>query len=101
MAVYWLPFARMQGSPALVGMMVAGVFFIPVVFAGLLFSLEFRDELSPAAALGANVLGAVVGGLLENLSLIVGMRGLIPITIGIYCVAAIALSLRRRTLLSA
>ncbi len=100
MAVYWLPFAQMQGSPAVVGMMVAGVFFIPVVFAGLLFSLEFRDELSPAAALGANVLGAVVGGLLENLSLILGMRGLIPITIGIYCIAAIALSLRRRTLLT-
>ncbi len=94
--VYWFPFDRMQGAPAAVGMLVAGIFFVPVVFAGLLFSLEFRDETSPAAALGANVLGAVVGGLLENLSLILGMRGLIPITIAIYCVAAIALALRQR-----
>jgi len=96
LAVYWLPFSRMQGTPAVVGALVAGVFAVPVIFAGLLFSLEFRDAPSPAAALGANVLGAVVGGLLENLSLIVGMRGLIPITIGTYCIAALALSLRHR-----
>jgi hypothetical protein len=97
--VYWLPFDRMQGAPAMVGMLAAGIFFVPVVFAGLLFSLEFRDETSPAAALGANVLGAVVGGLLENLSLILGMRGLIPITIAIYCVAAVAVVVRRRRML--
>jgi spermidine synthase len=97
--VYLFPFDRMQGAPAMVGMLAAGIFFVPVVFAGLLFSLEFREESSPATALGANVLGAVVGGLLENLSLILGMRGLIPITIAIYCVAAIALAMRRRRML--
>jgi hypothetical protein len=74
--------------------MVAIVFAVPVVFAGLLFSLEFREESSPGAALGANVLGAVVGGLLENLSLLLGMRALLLITIAVYSIAAIALRLR-------
>lgn len=91
---YWFPFSRIPGSPALAGTLVALVFAVPVVFAGLLFSLEFRTEPNPGAALGANVLGAVVGGLLENLSLLLGMRALLPVTIGIYCVVAIAL-LRR------
>jgi hypothetical protein len=94
LVAYGLPFARMPGEPALVGAMVAIVFAVPVVFAGLLFSLEFREESSPGAALGANVLGAVVGGLLENLSLLLGMRALLPITIAIYSIAAIALRLR-------
>ena len=40
-----------------------------------MFSLEFRTVASPSAALGANVLGAVAGGLLENVSLMVGIPG--------------------------
>lgn len=93
---YWFPFTRILGPPAFVGALVAIVFSIPVVFAGLLFSLEFRTEAAPGAALGANVMGAVAGGLLENFSLLLGMRALLPITIGIYCVAAIALWLRHK-----
>jgi SAM-dependent methyltransferase len=88
---YWLPFDRIAGPPAFVGALVAVVFSVPVIFAGLLFSLEFRFVAAPGAALGANVLGAVVGGLLENFSLLLGMRALLPITVGVYCVAAIAL----------
>ncbi len=87
---YWIPFAKIPGPPAVVGAVVAAIFSVPVVFAGLLFSLEFRRVATPAAALSANVLGAAVGGLLENASLLVGMRALLPITAGIYCVAAIA-----------
>ncbi len=98
-AAYWIPFQRIPGPPAVIGAMVASVFSVPVVFAGLLFSLEFRRVATPAAALGANVLGAAVGGLLENFSLLLGMRALLPITAGIYCVAAIAVGqrLRRRS----
>ena len=88
---YWFPFNRVAGPPAFVGAVAALVFSVLVIFAGLLFSLEFRSVAAPAAALGTNVLGAVVGGLLENFSLLLGMRALLLITIGVYCVAAIAL----------
>jgi hypothetical protein len=37
------------------------------------------------------MLGAVVGGLLENFSLLLGMRSLLLLTIAVYWVAAIAL----------
>ena len=72
---YFVPFNRIPGSAALVGSFAALIFAIPVFFAGLLFAAEFRSADSPAAALGANMLGAVVGGLLENLSLIIGNEG--------------------------
>ncbi|HET7890997.1 MAG TPA: hypothetical protein VFL34_05705 [Candidatus Sulfotelmatobacter sp.] len=94
-AAYWIPYARIPGPPGVVGAVVAAIFSVPVVFAGLLFSLEFRRVATPGAALGANVLGAAVGGLLENCSLLMGMRALLPITAGIYCVAAIAAAHRQ------
>jgi spermidine synthase len=86
---YFVPFQRIPGSAALVGSFAAIVFAIPVFFAGLLFASEFRSADSPAAALGANMLGAVVGGLLENLSLIVGMKALLLVAAVLYSMAAL------------
>lgn len=86
---YFVPFSRIPGSAALVGTSAAIVFAIPVFFAGLLFASEFRSAASPAAALGANMLGAVVGGLIENLSLVLGMKALLTVAALIYSLAAI------------
>jgi Spermine/spermidine synthase domain len=85
---YFVPFNRIPGSAALVGSFAALIFAIPVFFAGLLFASEFRSADSPAAALGANMLGAVVGGLLENLSLIIGMKALLLVAALLYSLAA-------------
>lgn len=71
----------------MVGTFAAMIFAIPVFFAGLLFAAEFRSVDSPAAALGANMLGAVVGGLLENVSLIVGMKALLLVAALLYLLA--------------
>jgi len=86
---YFVPFNRIPGSASLVGSFAALIFAIPVFFAGLLFASEFRSADSPAAALGANMLGAVVGGLLENLSLIVGMKALLLVAALLYSLAAL------------
>ena len=86
---YFVPFNRIPGSAALVGSFAALIFAIPVFFAGLLFASEFRSADSPAAALGANMLGAVVGGLLENLSLIIGMKALLLVAALLYSLAAL------------
>jgi hypothetical protein len=86
---YLVPFNRIPGSAALIGYFAALIFAIPVFFAGLLFASEFRSTDSPAAALGANMLGAVVGGLLENLSLIIGMKALLIVAALLYILAAV------------
>ena len=54
-----------------------------------LFASEFRVTDSPAAALAANMLGAVVGGLLENLSLITGMKALLIVAAVLYALAGV------------
>ncbi|MFY9558744.1 MAG: hypothetical protein WAQ52_00785 [Terriglobales bacterium] len=86
---YLVPFSRIPGPAAWVGAVAAVVFAIPVFFAGLLFASEFRATDSPAAALAANMLGAVVGGLLENLSLITGMKALLLVAAVWYALAGL------------
>ena len=88
---YAVPFGRIPGSAAFVGWLAAGLFAIPVFFAGILFASEFQKADSPSAALGANMLGAVVGGLLENLSLIIGMKALLIVAVFLYGLAGLAL----------
>jgi spermidine synthase len=90
---YAIPFDRLSSSASTAGSIATLVFAIPVFFAGILFASEFRITQSPSAALGANMLGAVAGGLLENLSLMFGMRALLLVAMGLYCLAGIGLRL--------
>jgi hypothetical protein len=62
-----------------------------VFFAGLLFATEFQRTESPSAALGANMLGAVVGGLLENLSLVIRLKALLLVAVVLYTLASVGL----------
>jgi hypothetical protein len=62
-------------------------FFLQACF----FAQEFRCAESPGPALAANMLGAVAGGLMENLSLVVGLKALLLIAALFYLVAGIGL----------
>ena len=86
---YLFPFSRLPLPASWVGSIAAVVFAVPIFFAGLLFASEFRAADSPAAALGSNMLGAVVGGLLENLSLIIGMKALLLVAAILYSLAGL------------
>ena len=46
------------------------------------------------------MLGAVAGGLLETLSLLFGMRALLLVAVGVYCLAGLGLWRRKRTALA-
>jgi len=93
---YWFPYERTGGSPAIAGTIAVVVFSVSVVFAGILFASEFRAARSPSAALGANMIGAVAGGLLENLSLLFGMRALLLVAMAVYGLAGVGLWRLRR-----
>ena len=58
------PAAKVLTSAILVG--------IPVFFSGMIFSRSFRDVKQPSQVLGINLLGAVFGGILENLVMVGG-----------------------------
>ena len=58
--------------------------FFPIFVANLIFAERFRDTADPTAAFGANLLGAMVGGTLEYLSLLIGFRGLLFLVAALY-----------------
>jgi hypothetical protein len=64
-----------------------GLAFFPVFIANLVFASRFRDTADPTTAFGANLLGAMVGGVLEYLSLVTGYRGLLVLAAILYGLA--------------
>jgi hypothetical protein len=58
--------------------------FGPIFFANLIFAQRFKDTSSSTTAFGANLLGAIVGGALEYLSLITGFRFLVVVVAVLY-----------------
>jgi SAM-dependent methyltransferase len=61
--------------------------FAPVFLANLIFAERFRDTSDPTSAFGANLLGAMVGGTLEYLSLVTGYRALLIVAGLLYLLA--------------
>ena len=62
---------------------------MPLLFSGLLFIYSFRQAESRSRALGANLLGALVGGMCQSLSFAAGLDFLMLLIAAIY-LAAIA-----------
>ncbi|MEM7541434.1 MAG: class I SAM-dependent methyltransferase [Pseudomonadota bacterium] len=65
---------------------------IPIFFAGLLFPVLLARSVDPAAALGSNLLGAVFGGCLEYLSMVIGLSALVGIASVFYLLAMLCAS---------
>ena len=61
--------------------------FTPIFLANLVFAERFRDTAKATAAFGANLIGAMLGGLAEYLSLIIGYRHLLLVVAALYAAA--------------
>ena len=61
--------------------------FIPIFLANLVFAERFRDVAASSVAFGANLLGAMIGGILEYASLVTGYRALLPVIAVLYIAA--------------
>jgi SAM-dependent methyltransferase len=60
----------------------------PVFFAGVIFARSFAEASDPDQAFGSNIAGAVVGGLAESLSMLLGFRYLLLVAILFYLLSA-------------
>ena len=61
--------------------------FTPVFIANLVFADRFRDVGSSGVAFGTNLLGAIVGGVLEYGALVIGYRALLIVVAALYGLA--------------
>jgi SAM-dependent methyltransferase len=68
---------------------------LPVYFAGLVFARSFARAPFAGAALGANMLGAVVGGWAEYASMALGIRALVVVAAAFYVGSFVCLAPRQ------
>ena len=85
--IYAIPWTRIPGPGMLIGTLMCIAYCVPVFFAGIIFTESFRRRAGRSDAFGANMLGAVAGGLTQNLAFIVGMKALLLIAVLVYGVA--------------
>ena len=92
LAVTWaVPPAALLALSAPVRFLAATVVaFTPIFLANLVFAQRFKDTGASTVAFGANLLGAMVGGMLEYLSLLWGYRSLLVLVAVLYGLAFLA-----------
>ena len=79
----WLTAFPFAARVALVGVITTG----PLLFSGVVFARGFAGSAARPQALGANLLGALLGGVLQALSYQVGLRALLLLVGAFYLVA--------------
>ncbi|WP_219470192.1 spermidine synthase [Nonomuraea rhizosphaerae] len=76
------------------------VAFLPIFAANVVFAKRFSDSADATTSFGANLLGAMVGGCLEYLALVIGYKGLL-IVAGLLYLGAFVLLPRKGAAVSA
>jgi len=81
-------------SPLWRALASCAVVFVPVFFAGVVFATVFRESRQPDVDFGWNVAGIILGGLSEQLSLVIGFNYLVLVAV-LYYVFSLLLAQRR------
>jgi spermidine synthase len=65
--------------------------FAPILFAGVIFAASFKRTTEPDRAFGVNIAGAMMGGLAEYSSMLLGFQYVVLVAILFYALSAIGL----------
>jgi SAM-dependent methyltransferase len=76
------PIALQMGAASL-------LVFVPVWFAGIIFAVLFNQTTEPDRAFGFNIAGAMLGGLAEYSSMLLGFRHLLLVAVVFYAMSAL------------
>jgi spermidine synthase len=85
LALYFVEISRFAFLPFVTKAAIVGsLTCLPMLFSGIIFIRSFTIVMRKDLALGANLLGALVGGLLQSVTFVIGIRALLLIVIGLY-----------------
>jgi hypothetical protein len=96
LANYSLPWERLPYGARSVGLLLSAAYSISLLAAGIIFTETFRQEERKSGAFGANIMGAVAGGLSQNISFLTGMKSLLLLAAVFYGLAALCQFLKQR-----
>ena len=87
---FLVPNSALLGLPIPLRLLFAVILaFLPVFCANLLFTSRFKDAKNPTSAFAANLFGAMIGGCLEYLSLVLGYQWLVAVVALMYLIAVL------------
>ncbi|MGH9581008.1 MAG: spermidine synthase [Terriglobales bacterium] len=85
-----VPLDRFLGMPRTLQVAASSVLvFAPILFAGVVFAVSFARTSEPDLAFGANIAGAMLGGLAEYTSMLLGFRYLVVVAMVFYALSAV------------
>jgi hypothetical protein len=85
---YFVNFSQFISLPFASKMVIAIIFFgAPMFISGVCFAKIFEKASDPSLALGANMFGALIGGALQLLTFLLGIKSLLLIAVAFYLVA--------------
>ncbi len=86
--LYFVDLSRFAFLPYVTKAIIEGSFTtLPMVFSGIVFVRSFATVTKKDEALGANLIGALVGALLQSIAFITGIKALLLIVLGFYVLA--------------
>lgn len=96
LALYFVDLSTFAFLPFATKAVVVGTLTtVPMLFSGLIFIDSFARTTRKDAALGANLMGALVGGALQSITYVIGIKALLLVVAALYG-SALALSPRRQ-----
>jgi len=88
--------ALLGWDSALRDWIAVGLLCLPLLAASIVFARQLRTEPEASAALGSNLLGALVGGVVEYSSMAFGLRSLYLVALFLYALSWLAFAGRQR-----
>ena len=85
LALYFVDLARFGFLPySLKATIVGALTSLPMLFSGIVFVRSFASAQDRSNALGANLIGALVGALLQSITFITGIKALLLVVAAFY-----------------
>jgi spermidine synthase len=97
LALYFVDLARFGFLPYLTKALVVGTLTsLPMLFSGIIFVRSFAVAKDKSNALGANLIGALAGALLQSVTFVVGIKALLLVVAGFYLLSLLTAPLQSR-----
>jgi spermidine synthase len=90
LALYFVDLAQFAFLPyAAKILVVGGLTTLPMIFSGIIFIKSFACVAGKDEALGANMVGSIVGALIQSVTFAVGIKALLLIVAGLYILSVL------------
>ncbi|MBI4832057.1 MAG: hypothetical protein HY801_11005 [Candidatus Lindowbacteria bacterium] len=90
--IYIFPLGKLAGMAFASKAVISGILLsLPIFFAGIIFARSFKTAKELNKVFGSNLLGAMLGGMLECVSFTVGIRALLLLALVLYVLSYVTI----------